>query len=74
MRKLRPIIILIVIFGLILTTFTSGLAAAKDSINVAVGSPPQTMNPHGSDSDANLGIMANMFEGLLYRDGTWFPD
>ncbi len=68
MRKLRSIIILIVILGLILTTFTSGLAAAKDSINVAVGSPPQTMNPHGSDSDANLGIMANIFEGLLYRD------
>jgi|LDZT01.1.fsa_nt_gi peptide/nickel transport system substrate-binding protein len=68
MRKLRSIIILIVILGLILTTFTSGLAATKDSINVAVGSPPQTMNPHGSDSDANLGIMGNIFEGLLYRD------
>lgn len=68
MRKIRSIIILIVILGLILTTFTSGLAAAKDSINVAVGSPPQTMNPHGSDSDANLGIMGNIFEGLLYRD------
>ncbi len=68
MRRIRSTIILIVILGLILTTFTSGLAAAKDSINVAVGSPPQTMNPHGSDSDANLGIMANIFEGLLYRD------
>jgi peptide/nickel transport system substrate-binding protein len=68
MRRIRSTIILIVMLGLILTTFTSGLAAAKDSLNVAVGSPPQTMNPHGSDSDANLGIMGNIFEGLLYRD------
>ncbi len=59
---------MLVIFVLSLTTIISGIAAGQDSINVAVGSPPQTMNPHGSDSDANLGVMANIFEGLLYRN------
>ena len=68
MKKLTCIIVLLLIFGLLTTILTTGIAAEKDSINVAVGSPPQTMNPHGSDSDANLGVMANIFEGLLYRD------
>jgi peptide/nickel transport system substrate-binding protein len=42
-------------------------AAANSSIVVAVDSPPRTMNPHGSDADANLSVMANFFEGLLQR-------
>jgi len=69
MRKTTLMIVtMFLVLGLIMTTLISGIAADKDSINVAVGSPPQTMNPHGSDSDANLGVMANIFEGLLYRD------
>jgi len=76
MKKLTSfIVILLLVLGLIMATLISGIAADKDSINVAVGSPPQTMNPHGSDSDANLGVMANIFEGLLYRnvEGTLVP-
>jgi len=69
MKKLTSIIvILLLVLGLIMTTLISGIAAGKDSVNVAVGSPPQTMNPHGSDSDCNLSVMGNIFEGLLYRD------
>ena len=69
MKKLTSIIvILLLVLGLIMTTLISGIAAGKDSVNVAVGSPPQTMNPHGSDSDCNLSVMGNIFEGLLYRE------
>mgnify|MGYP006276735935 CR=1 FL=1 len=41
--------------------------AQGDRVSVAVSSPPRTMNPHGSDADSNLSVMANMFEGLLQR-------
>jgi len=59
MKKLTSIIvILLLVLGLIMTTLISGIAAGKDSVNVAVGSPPQTMNPHGSDSDCNLSVMS----------------
>lgn len=45
-------------------------AAAQDGegLTVGVSAPPRTMNPHGSDADSNLSVMANMFEGLLQRD------
>jgi len=69
MKKLIFVIVtMFLVLGLFMTFGINSIAADKDSINVAVGSPPQTMNPHGSDSDANLGVMGNIFEGLLYRD------
>jgi peptide/nickel transport system substrate-binding protein len=69
MKRLTSItVILLLVLGLIMTTLISGIAAGKDSINVAVAAAPQTMNPHGSDADCNLSVMANIFEGLLYRD------
>ena len=46
---------------------TQVLAASK--LVVAVDSPPRTLNPHGSDADANLSFMANFFDGLLQRVG-----
>lgn len=45
----------------------TGQALGASSIVVAVDTPPRTMNPHGSDADANLSVMANFFEGLLQR-------
>lgn len=48
----------------------SVFAQAQKTLVVAVGSPPRTMNPHGSDADCNLGVMSNIFEGLLHRDVT----
>ncbi len=45
----------------------TGQTVGASSIVVAVDSPPRTMNPHGSDADANLSVMANFFEGLLQR-------
>ncbi|HZK11501.1 MAG TPA: ABC transporter substrate-binding protein [Atribacterota bacterium] len=69
MKKLTPIIvILFLVLGLFMTTLISGVAAGKDSINVAVAAPPRTMNPHGADADSNMSVMGNIFEGLLYRD------
>jgi peptide/nickel transport system substrate-binding protein len=47
----------------------TGQEVAASSLVVAVDTPPRTMNPHGSDADANLSIMANIFEGLLQRKG-----
>jgi peptide/nickel transport system substrate-binding protein len=61
--------ILLVIAGIFLFC-PAGQATASTSIVVAVDSPPRTMNPHGSDADSNLSVMANFFEGLLQRKGT----
>jgi peptide/nickel transport system substrate-binding protein len=59
-----------VMIGLIVGMIGSvGAFAAKDTVIVAVGAPPRTMNPHGSDADCNLGVMANIFEGLMQREG-----
>ena len=49
---------------------------AASSLVVAQDTPPRTLNPHGSDVDANLSYMANFFDGLLQRkgpDGTLAP-
>jgi len=64
-----------VILLIVLPGFT-GQSFGASSIVVAVDTPPRTMNPHGSDADANLSIMANFFEGLLQRkapDGKLLP-
>jgi peptide/nickel transport system substrate-binding protein len=53
-----------------------GGASGASSIVIGVDTPPRTMNPHGSDADANLQVMANIFEGLLQRkapDGRLVP-
>jgi peptide/nickel transport system substrate-binding protein len=53
-----------------------GDASGTSSIVIGVDTPPRTMNPHGSDADANLQVMANIFEGLLQRkapDGRLLP-
>ena len=47
----------------------SGPALAASSLVTAQDTPPRTMNPHGSDADANMSYMANFFEGLLQRKG-----
>lgn len=67
---------LYIVIGLLVGLIGSVSAfAAKDTVIVGVGAPPQTMNPHGSDSDCNLGVVANIFDGLLQRDttGTLLP-
>ena len=68
-------IAVLVLLGLLAVGLIGLVGVAKDTIVVAVDAPPQTMNPHGSDSDANLSIMANLFDGLLKRDaaGTLLP-
>jgi peptide/nickel transport system substrate-binding protein len=46
-----------------------GQAVAQKPLVVAIDVAPRTMNPHGSDADANLQYMANFFDGLLQRVG-----
>ena len=63
--------IAVVFVGVLVVAFM-GLSTAicgASSIVVAVDTPPRTMNPHGSDADANLSVMANFFEGLMQRKG-----
>ncbi|MFQ5902598.1 MAG: ABC transporter substrate-binding protein [Candidatus Binatia bacterium] len=60
--------VLLLITGIFVFGLT-GQAMAASSIVVAVDSPPRTMNPHGSDADSNLSVMANFFDGLLQRKG-----
>ncbi len=58
-----------------LCIFLHGAVLAQ-SLVVAIDTPPRTMNPHGSDADANLSRMTNIFDGLLQRtgaDGTLVP-
>ena len=67
----RLILIIVTIFlvlGLFMASGINSIAASKDNIKVAVAAPPSTMNPHGTDSDSNLSVMGNIFEGLLYRN------
>lgn len=69
------LLLLVGVFMGILLGLT-GQAIGASSIVVAVDTPPRTMNPHGSDADANLSVMANFFEGLLQRkapEGNLFP-
>jgi len=69
------LLLLVGVFMGTLLGFT-GQASWASSIVVAVDTPPRTMNPHGSDADANLSVMANFFEGLLQRKapkGDLFP-
>jgi peptide/nickel transport system substrate-binding protein len=64
MKKMLVSIFVGILVGA-LVGLTGGASAS--SIVIAVDSPPRTMNPHGSDADANLSVMANIFEGLLQR-------
>ena len=60
----------IIVLSLIVSVcmFSNGMVLAQ-SLVVAIDTPPRTMNPHGSDADANLSRMANIFDGLLQRKG-----
>jgi len=69
MRKLGFLLVVsVLIIGLVGTFAVTGVGKSKDTLVIAVAAPPRTMNPLGSDSDANLSIMANIFDGLLQRD------
>jgi peptide/nickel transport system substrate-binding protein len=74
MKKTLVLIFVGVLIGAFIG-FTGGTSGAS-SIVIGVDTPPRTMNPHGSDADANLQVMANIFEGLLQRkapDGRLVP-
>ncbi|HDL85907.1 MAG TPA: ABC transporter substrate-binding protein [Candidatus Acetothermia bacterium] len=58
----------LILLGLLVVGLAGLVGVAKDTIIVGVGAPPRTMNPYGSDSDANLSVMSNIFDGLLQRD------
>lgn len=64
--KKMSIFIFVWIFIAASMAFAGG-AKEPSSIVIAVDSPARTMNPHGSDADANLSVMANLFDGLLQR-------
>jgi ABC-type transport system substrate-binding protein len=66
-RKVKKTIALLLL-GLLVVGLVGFVGVAKDTIIVGVGAPPRTMNPYGSDSDANLSVMSNIFDGLLQRD------
>lgn len=66
--KTHIVLALAVVFtGMVI--FVPHTVTAQDEIVVGVASSPETMNPHGDDSDANLGVMANIYEGLVKRVG-----
>lgn len=66
----KTCLILLFVVGLIWSAVLSTQAAGnKDKIVVGTAAPAETMNPHGDDSDSNLGVMADMYEGLVKRVG-----
>ena len=65
----RGLFVLIAVFMAAVLLGVAGPASAASKLVVAVDSPPRTMNPHGSDADSNLSVMANFFDGLLQRKG-----
>ena len=65
----RGLFVLTAVFMAAVLLGVTGSASAASKLVVAVDSPPRTMNPHGSDADSNLSIMANFFDGLLQRKG-----
>jgi peptide/nickel transport system substrate-binding protein len=65
MKRMSIVLLLGIFMGALLSL--TGQAIGASSIVVAVDSPPRTMNPHGSDADANLSVMANFFDGLMQR-------
>jgi peptide/nickel transport system substrate-binding protein len=68
MRRIFPLLIAVFFFGAV--TGSPGQALCAPSIVVAVEALPRTMNPHGSNQDSNLSVMANFFEGLMQRRGS----
>src|SRR5690625_3020092 len=52
------------------------LAQPADTLMIGVEAPPLTMNPQGADTDPNMSMMTNIFDGLLRRndDGELEPD
>jgi peptide/nickel transport system substrate-binding protein len=72
MRKATLFVTLLA--ALCLLVMAVGPASAQSALKVAIDSPPRTMNPHGSDADSNLSVMANFFDGLLQlKDGEFKP-
>jgi len=69
----RKLVLMLLLLSVLLMGVVNVYAA--DEIVAGIASPPRTMNPHGSDADANLSIMSNFFEGLLQRgnDGKLKP-
>jgi len=65
MKRMSILLLLGIFMGTLLSL--TGQAIGASSIVVAVDSPPRTMNPHGSDADSNLSVMANFFDGLMQR-------
>jgi peptide/nickel transport system substrate-binding protein len=45
-------------------------AFAASTLVVGVESPPKSMNPHSENGDATLGVMTNIFDGLMQRQKT----
>jgi len=68
MKKVLFLILTIMFLGSV--PALTGQVMAASSIVVAVDSPPRMMNPHGSDADSNLSVMANFFDGLMQRKGS----
>jgi len=69
MKKLSFVVLTTMFLGFLMG-FTAQAMAAESSIVVVVDSPPRMMNPHGSDADSNLSVMANFFDGLMQRKGS----
>ena len=72
----KGIVLSVSVLFVALAVGLSGQVFAASKLVVAVDTPPRTMNPHGSDADANLSVMANFFDGLLQRkapDGELVP-
>jgi peptide/nickel transport system substrate-binding protein len=67
--KMKKMLFLLVIGLMAGASLLAGPVMGATTLVVAVDNPPRMMNPHGDDSDAGLSYMANIFDGLLQRQG-----
>ena len=65
-KRITCLLTLSLVAVLVLGAFST--VAAQKTLKVGLSAPPRTMDPHGSDSDSNLSIMSNIFNGLLQRN------
>jgi peptide/nickel transport system substrate-binding protein len=57
------------IISLVFFIFLGSPAFGDSSISAAIEDPPHTMDPHGSRATSNLSLAANLFDGLMQRNG-----
>src|SRR5208283_2312421 len=67
----------VIVVGLILTfgcCFAAQPVCVAQTVAVALESPPTSMDPHSENDNPTIGILSNVFDGLMQREKTGGKD